>query len=458
MRGQGILGRALPCLIAVLLLRLAAAVPGQAQVSAPAPAPEGVENSGASLERVIGEVTATSPTAKQIELKMDAGGTVTVILQDTTLYLRVPPGETDLKKAAKITPAEIGVGDRVYARGRLAEDQKSIPAVAVIVMTKADLAQTRERERAEWQKRAVAGTVSGLNAETKEITLSVRSPEATRTLIVEPSPKTIFHRYAPDSVRFVQAKPSSFVELKVGDALRILGEKSSDGTRIKAEEIVSGSFRNITGIISTVDAAAGEMRITDLQSRRPLSVRITSDTMLRRMPATKVTTPANRPQGGGRSPASGGLPGEGATQGGAPAPPAAATTRPPGGGSSPASAGRPGEGATQGGAPAPPAAATTRPPGAGGGSSPASAGRPSGVATPGATGGGGLTDPERMPVLSLRELKRDEAVIVLCTAGTEPSRVTAIVVVAGVESLLGPALQDQTQVVGPWNFFDISVP
>ena len=425
MRGQGILGRALPCLIAVLLLRLAAAVPGQAQVSAPAPAPEGVENSGASLERVIGEVTATSPTAKQIELKMDAGGTVTVILQDTTLYLRVPPGETDLKKAAKITPAEIGVGDRVYARGRLAEDQKSIPAVAVIVMTKADLAQTRERERAEWQKRAVAGTVSGLNAETKEITLSVRSPEATRTLIVEPSPKTIFHRYAPDSVRFVQAKPSSFAELKVGDALRILGEKSSDGTRIKAEEIVSGSFRNITGIISTVDAAAGEMRITDLQSRRPLSVRITSDTMLRRMPATKVTTPANRPQGGGRSPASGGLPGEGATQGGAPAPPAAATTRPPG---------------------------------AGGGSSPASAGRPSGVATPGATGGGGLTDPERMPVLSLRELKRDEAVIVLCTAGTEPSRVTAIVVVAGVESLLGPALQDQTQVVGPWNFFDISVP
>jgi hypothetical protein len=63
-----------------------------------------------------------------------------------------------------------------------------------------------------------------------------------------------------------------------------------------------------------------------------------------------------------------------------------------------------------------------------------------------------------MPQLSLRELKRDEAIIVLCTAGTDPSRVTAIVVVAGIEPLLGPALQDKTQVVGPWNFFDISVP
>lgn len=390
MHGQRLLGHVSVCLVAVLLLGLATAVPGKPQVSVPAPAPEKVENSGAGLERVIGDVTATSPAAKQIELKTDTGGTVIVILQDKTLYLRVSPGETDLKKAVKITPVEIRVGDRVYARGRLAEDQKSIPAVAVIVMTKADLAQRRERERAEWQKRAVAGTISALNAETEEITLSVRSSAGTRTLIIEPSQETIFHRYAPDSVRFVQAKPSSFGELKVGDALRILGEKNSDGTRIKAEEIVSGSFRNIAGIVSAIDAAAGEIRITDLQSRRVLRVQITSDTMLRRMPATKAGTPANRPQGGGSGPASGG--------------------------------------------------------------------RPSGGSTQGATGGGGLTDPERMSLLSLRELKRDEAIIVLCTVGTEPSRVTAIVVMAGVESLLGPAVQDQTQVVGPWNFFDISVP
>jgi hypothetical protein len=420
MHGHRPLGHALVCLVAVLLLGLAAAGQGQDQVSVPAPSPEGIGNSGASLERVMGAVTATNPAAKQIELKTDAGGKVTVVLQDKTTYLRVPPGETDLKNAVKITPTDIGVGDRVYARGRLSEDRKSIPALAVIVMTKADLAKTRERERADWQKRGVAGTLSGLNEEKKEITLAVRSKEGTKTLIVELAPKATVRRYAPDSVRLGEAKPSSFAELKIGDSLRILGDKNSDGTRIKPEEIVAGSFRNIAGIVSAIDAAAGEIRMTDLQSRRSLSVQITADTMLRRMPAPATKGAATAKAGGGN----------------------------------PAPAGRSSEGPARGGAP--PAAATNPPQGASGGA--ASGGRAGGASTQNATGGGGLSEPERMPVLSLRDLKQEEAIIVLCTVGADPSRITAIVVVAGVEPLLGPALQDQAQVVGPWNFFDISVP
>ena len=175
---------------AALLLELVMAGPAGAQVTAPTPVPEGAGNAGASLDSVIGEVTATDPAAKQIIVRLDAGVTVTVILQDKTLYLRVPPGETDLKKSVKITPAEISTGDRVYARGRLADDRKSIPAMTVVVMTKADLAQKRERERKEWQG-AVAGTISALSADTRAITLSVRSPAGTRTLIVEPSEEAL---------------------------------------------------------------------------------------------------------------------------------------------------------------------------------------------------------------------------------------------------------------------------
>ena len=65
---------------------------------------------------------------------------------------------------------------------------------------------------------------------------------------------------------------------------------------------------------------------------------------------------------------------------------------------------------------------------------------------------------ERMPVLSLGEVKRGEAIIVLCTIGAEPSRVTAIVMVAGVEPLLGAAPEGQAQLGGVWNFFDVSLP
>ena len=399
MHARGLLGHAWLSLIAVLLLGLAAAVPGKAQVS---------------LERVIGEVTATNPGARQIALKMDAGGTVTVILQDKTLYLRVPPGETDLKKGVTITPAEIGVGDRVYARGRLAEDQKSIPAVAIIVMTKADLAQKRERERAEWQKRGLAGTISALNPASQEITLSVRSGEGTRTLTIEPSQKAVFRRYAPDSVRFGQAGPSSFAELKIGDSVRLLGEKNSDGTRITLEEIVSGSFRNIPGIVRAIDAAGGEIRITDLQSKRLLTVQITSDALLRRLPPVKAAAAGARPQEGGKGATPGGQPGAGPTQAAPPVP-------------RPEREGRTSE----------PAPRTTK---------------------NDSTGGAGQMDLARMPVLKFGELKKDEAILVLCTVGAEPSRVTAIVVVAGVEPLLGPAQQDQTQIGGAWNFFDISVP
>jgi hypothetical protein len=460
--------------VVALLAGINAGVPGPAQVAALAQDPGESGSASPKLESVIGQVTATE--GKQITVKLDAGRIVIVSLQETTLYLRVPPGETDLKKAVKIAPGDIGVGDRVYARGRLAEDQKSMPALAVIVMTKADLAQKRERERADWQKRGVAGTISALNPAANEITLSVRSREGTKTAIVESSQKTIFRRYAPDSVQFAQAKPSSFAELKVGDALRILGDKNSDGTRIKPEEIVSGSFRNIVGIVSAIDAAAREIRVTDLQAKRSLVVRIAADSVLRRMPQAKAATTTNSPPAGGRGAASGGRSGEAPAQGArseaASSRPAedgrgttaggrsgeapaqgprseAASSRPAEGGRGAATGGRSGEAPTQG---ARSEAAPNRP--AEGGRGAAPGGRSAG--TP--AGGGAQLDVERMPVLSLGDLKREEAILVLCTVGEEPSRVTAIVLVAGVESLLAPGPDGQAQVGGLWNFFDISLP
>ena len=66
-----------------------------AWAQAPAPA--------VSVSRVIGEVTAVNASGGQITLKTDKGDTVEVQLGDKTLYLRVPPGEKDLKKAVKMT-------------------------------------------------------------------------------------------------------------------------------------------------------------------------------------------------------------------------------------------------------------------------------------------------------------------------------------------------------------------
>src|SRR5580700_5017961 len=69
-----------------------------------------------ALKSVIGEVTTIDAASKQIKMQADDGTIYTVALVDNTAFLRVLPGETDLKKAAKLTFAEVMVGDRTLER------------------------------------------------------------------------------------------------------------------------------------------------------------------------------------------------------------------------------------------------------------------------------------------------------------------------------------------------------
>jgi hypothetical protein len=337
------------------------------------------------VSRVIGEVTAASTATQEIALKTDAGGAVTVKLTEKTLYLRVPPGEKDLKKASRITLGEVGVGDRVLARGPMSGDHGPIEATAVIVMTQADLARKHAADRAEWQKRGTAGQVTATNAAAREFTISVGAREAARVVTVEAPAGASFRRYAPDSVRFADAQASTFEALNVGDRVRVLGDPSADGSRIKAEEIVFGAFRNIAGVVKTVDAGTGEIHLTDLETKKPVLVRVNADSMLRRIPEAMATMIARRRLAGAN------------------------------GGALPAASGQGGPGRQWGG---------------GGG---------------GQGGGGPRGAPdfqqalERMPALTLADLKPGDALIVSATKGAEASQATAIVVVAGVEPLLTSA-------------------
>ena len=67
--------------------------------------------------------------------------------------MRLAPGEKTLTNAAKITFPEVGEGDRVWARGKVADDHKSVPAAALIVMDQADIAKKQEAERADWMRK-----------------------------------------------------------------------------------------------------------------------------------------------------------------------------------------------------------------------------------------------------------------------------------------------------------------
>jgi hypothetical protein len=339
--------------------------------------------------RLMGEITSLDAAKKELTIKADDATSTTVQFNDATKFLRVPPGEKDLTKATAVAVGEVGTGDRALVLG-------GSPATRVIVMTKADIAKKHEADRAEWQRRGIAGTVTAVDADKKEISVSTRTAEGQKTVVVETAGEVNFRRYSQDSIRFSDAKPSSLAELKKDDQLRLLGEKNGDGTRWKAEEVVFGTFRTISGTINNVNAAAGEITIKDLDTKKPVVVKIGQETSTKKLPAMLAEMIAARLR----------------------------SQQP---------------GAQQSARPA---------------AAPAGAG-------PGGPGGGrrGNMDfhdmIERLPAFNIAELKNGDAIILSSTASADPSKVTAITVVAGVEPLLTAAPQRQ---IGGALSLDIGMP
>jgi hypothetical protein len=232
-------------------------------------------------------------------------------------------------------------------------------------------------------------------------------------------------RYAPDSVKFSDATPGSFEDIKVGDQVRALGTKSADGNSFTAEKVVSGTFRNLAATVISVDAPAGTATVKDLATGKPVVVRTNADSKLHRLPPVVAQMIAMLNSGGaagagmsGRSAGSG--PGGG-----------------PGGGQGGRGSGQSGwQGGSQGG-------------GQGGGQAGGQA------AGQGGGNGGGPRDfqqmLDRMPPLSLSDLKPEDALIVVSTQGANPSEATAIVLLAGVEPILAARPKGSNQVVlPPW--------
>src|SRR5207253_10225394 len=138
---------------------------------------------------------------------------------------------------------------------------------ALIVMNKMDIAKKQDLERAEWKKRGILGIITAVKPETKEITISSRSMAGQQSIIIPVSDKVEVRRYAPDSIKFADAKVATFGELKVGDQIRALGDRSVDGTAFTAEKVVTGSFRMVSGVVTAIDTATGEIKVNDSQTK-----------------------------------------------------------------------------------------------------------------------------------------------------------------------------------------------
>jgi hypothetical protein len=365
-----------------------------------------------AVARRIGAIKTIQGNA--ITLTPDSGPDVAVTVQPNARLLRIAPGEKDLKNATAVQLPDLQVGDRVRVRGQASADGSSIAALEVIVIPRSDLEARHEQERQDWQKRGLGGLVSAVDPTAGTVTISVTSLGGKKEIAVHTTTNTVFRRYAPDSVKFDDAKPSTLQEIQPGDQLRARGDRSSDGSELTAEEIVTGSFRNVAGLVNSVDASAGTITVQDLLSKKSVQVKITSESQLHKLPPEMAQRIAMRLK----------------------------ASMPPG---TPGSSASSSSGASQRA-----------------GDAAQSGAQPGGVNSGGGgTGGGGSRQrgaPDfqqmlsLMPPVTIADLHKGDAVLMVTTEGTAGRGGTAITLLSGVEPILQAApTGSQAMMLAPWS-------
>ena len=383
-------------LAAVAVLSLAGICRAQAKPAVPG---------DAQVARAVGTIKIIQ--GDSITVVPDSGGEINATVAGSTKILRVPPGEKDLKNAVPLTAQDLQPGDRVLVRGQASADGHSIAALAVIVMKQGDLSAKQQREREDWQKRGVGGLVSAVDPADGTITISSGGFGATHNIAVHTTKSTVLRRYAPNSVKFDDAKPAPLDQIKPGDQLRARGTRSPDGSELAAEEIVSGSFRNIAGTISAIDTASNTMTVQDTIGKKAVVVKVSADSQLKKLPQDFAQRIAMRLKGnaGGNGDHGTGPPASASAMGG-----------PPSGAGSQMSRG------------------------------------------PGTMQSGNGNGPDlqrflnRLPNSSLADLQKGEVVMLVSTESGDAGTVTAITLLSGVEPILTAApSRSASAILSPWS-------
>src|SRR5580692_2711062 len=360
------------------------------------------------------QATGTSPASRRIgavkgisgaviTLTPDSGPDLSVTVQATTRILRIAPGEKDLKNATPIQLQDLQVGDRILVAGKASDDNLSLAASTVVVMTHSDLEARHQQDLQDWQKRGVDGLAKAVDPAAGTVTISLRSKD----VVIHTTSNTVIRRYAPDSVKFDDAKAGTLQQVHPGDQVRARGNRSADGGELAADEIVSGSFPGIAGTVDSSDASSSTLSVHDLLSKKTVVIKITPDSQLRHLTPDMAQMIAARLKG--------------AAAGAAP---------------SPAS----GSGSATNGQTANPGSA----PGAMAAGGAGANGRP-----------GGTPDVQRLlsraPATTLADLHKGDAVIILSTEGTAGVG-TVITLVSGVEPILQAAPgASSAAMLTPWS-------
>lgn len=337
----------------------------------------------AQVRQFVGSISALKPETAEIVVKPDTGDAVSAKVSGSTIVQRIAPGEKDLKKAEAMPVGDVAVGDRVL----VALEPGTTDLRRIIVMSATDITKKNEKDRQEWTTRGVSGVVTKKDGNQLLLKLKVGGEEKIATITVAANAN--LKRYAPDSVKFLDAKPGKLAEIAVGDQVRARGEKSADGLAVKADELVFGTFQTRAGEIVSIDLEAKELTVKELGTQKTFVVKIAADSQIKALPDF------------------GGMGGRGGM--GAPG----------------------GMGRGPGGPPA----------GAPGGAAPGAGGMGRGPGGPTGMGGrGGMPDVnqmiEMMPLAKVEALKAGQSIIVSSTKTGKPDQLTAITLIGNAGMII----------------------
>jgi hypothetical protein len=343
-----------------------------------------VAQAPAAAPHTAGTVKAT--TATDVTVTASTGQDYTITVPSAANILEVAPGSHDLKSATPAHLSDIAVGDKVLVTGTAGDTGTALTAQRIIVMKSAAIAETHAAESAAWAQGG-GGIVKSVNASAGTLTIS----SGLKMVAIQTAPATVVRRYADGSVRFEDAVASSLGAIQPGDQVRVRGTKSADGSSIAADEIVAGSFRNFSGTIASIDSAAGTLTLKDLATKKTVTVSVTPNSDVRRIPAEIATRMAARLRGGAAG---------------------AAGAKSSGGGQTP-----PAE---------------------------------SGEHRAGRAGMDLSQMLSRLPTETLAGLKTGEAVMIVATE-SQPGKGTAVTLLAGVEPILAAQPAGEAMTLSPWS-------
>ena len=353
---------------------------------------------------LIGTVEKVDAAGKVLAVKPDKTDETAVKFDDKTQFLRIPAGETDTKKATRAAAGDVSVGDRVIARLREGEDGK--PAVFLYFSKQAELAQRKEKTAEEW-KSGVSGLADSVDQAGKKVVITVRGAGPAKSVALDVSSNILdVTRFSPETGK---NEPSTLASIRPGDQVTVIGQKNADMTAIKVDAITSGFYKTLPVQIKSIDTAAGQIMAMDLASKKPITINIGSDSVLKKLDDATAQQLARRLNPTIQAEGRGGRGGRG---GGGDAAPVAIPGAAPDG----AAGGRSGRGA--------------------------GGGRPLDLAK--------VVD--QAPVITLADLKANEPIVVFGAATDDLSKLRALRLISGVDPILRAAPQNGTDpLAGNWS-------